>query len=176
MFSTSALAFAGMSPDVYTVPQAAQVLGLSERRIRQMVANGTLPANRDANGAILLAQAAVHAERKSRRGTSGSKAGSTSGKKRAATSRASGRASAAAVDVDELASAVASAVGKTLEGQMELTRRAETHVRQELDEERAKRSAAEQRLAEAEAEAERLRQQLAEAQTQKKRGLFRRSG
>ena len=161
-----------MSPDVYTVPQAAQVLGLSERRIRQMVSDGKLPANRDASGAILLSQSAVHAERKSRRGTSGSKPG----RKRAATSRTSAKTSGSAVDVDELASAVASAVGKTIEGQLELTRRAETLVRQELDEERAKRTSAEQRLAEAEAEAERLRQQLAEADARKKRGLFRRSG
>ena len=41
-----------------------------------------------------------------------------------------------AVNVDELASAVAAAVGKNLEGQLELTRRAETVVRQELDQQR----------------------------------------
>ena len=43
------------------------------------------------------------------------------------------------MDVEDLASRVAAAVGKNLEGQIELTRRAETLVRQELDEERARR-------------------------------------
>jgi hypothetical protein len=62
---------------------------------------------------------------------------------------------------------VASAVGQRLEGQIELTRRAESLVRQELDEERAKRMQVERQLEQAQA-------RLAELQA-RKRGLFRRS-
>jgi excisionase family DNA binding protein len=157
--------------DTYTVPQAAQVLGLSERRVRQLVAAGTLPADRDTSGALRLPQAAVNNERKSRRGTGGTRAG----RKRTETRKASSRASAPAMDVEDLASRVAAAVGKNLEGQLELTRRAETLVRQELDEERARRMEAEQRQSAAETEVERLRKELAEANQQKRRGLFRRA-
>src|SRR5437764_7534004 len=156
--------------DTYTVPQAAQVLGLSERRVRQLVSAGTLPAERDASGALKLPQAAVNNERKNRRGGTGSRAG----RKRTEGRKAASRASAPAVDVDDLASRVAAAVGKNLEGQLELTRRAETLVRQELDEERARRMEAEQRQSAAEAEVERLRKELAEASQKQRRGLFRR--
>jgi excisionase family DNA binding protein len=155
--------------DTYTVPQAAQILGLSERRVRQLVSQGKLPADRDTSGALLLSQAAVNNERKSRRKTNGS----ASGRKPAEARRNSAAPPAPAVDVDELASAVAAAVGKSLEGQLELTRRAETAVRQELDEERARSLQLEQRLAAAEAQAELMRQQLAEAKAPKKRRLFR---
>ena len=138
--------------DTYTVPQAAQVLGLSERRVRQLVT-------------------AVNNERKNRRGATGSRGG----RKRAEGRKTASRASTTAVDVDDLASRVAAAVGKNLEGQLELTRRAETLVRQELDEERARRMEAEQRQSAAEAEIERLRKELEEAAQRKRRGLFRRA-
>jgi len=157
--------------DTYTVPQAAQVLGLSERRVRQLVAAGTLPADRDTSGALRLPQTAVNNERKNRRGTGGNRAG----RKRTEGRKSSARASGPAMDVEDLASRVAAAVGKNLEGQLELTRRAETLVRQELDEERARRMEAEQRQSTAEAEVERLRKELAEAIQQKRRGLFRRA-
>lgn len=163
--------------DTYTVAQASQILGISERRVRQLVSDGKLPAERNSSGALLLPQAAVNAERKSRRGNG---AGSTSGRKAAETRKASGRASVPAVDVDQLASAVASAVGSRLEGQLEITRKAESLVRQELDEERARRTAAEARLAAAETrlaaaedEVTRLRVELAGAAQRKRRGLFR---
>ena len=116
-------------------PDILQAKGLSERRVRQLVAAGTLPADRDTSGALRLPQTAVNNERKNRRGTGGNRAG----RKRTEGRKAASRASAPAVDVDDLASRVAAAVGKNLEGQLELTRRAETLVRQELDEERAKR-------------------------------------
>lgn len=153
--------------DTYTVAQAAQILGISERRVRQLVADGQLPGERASNGSLRLPQAAVNRERKSRRKTSARKPAETRGN--------GSRASAAPIDVDELASAVASAVGTKLEGQLEITRRAETLVRQELDEERARRMESEARLSSAEAEVERLRQRLAEASAPKKRSLFRKS-
>jgi hypothetical protein len=73
------------------------------------------------------------------------------------------------MDVDQLADKISSAVGQRIEGQLEITRRAESLVRQELDEERARRmqleaalNAAQQRVADL------------EAQAQKRGGLFRR--
>ena len=149
--------------DTYTVAQAAQILGISERRVRQLVNDGKLAAERTARGC--LRQAAVNAERKSRRKTSGRKAPEVRGRPL--------RASAPELDVDHLASAVASAIGSRIEGQLELTRRAETLVRQELDEERAKRMEIEARLASSEAEVERLRQQLLETSATKRRRFFR---
>lgn len=151
--------------DTYTVAQAAQILGISERRVRQLVNDGKLAAERSANGSLRLSQTAVNSERKSRRKTSGRKAAEVRG--------SAPKASAPEFDVDHLASAVASAIGSRIEGQLELTRRAETLVRQELDEERAKRMEIEARLASSEAEVERLRQQVLEASAPRKRRLFR---
>ncbi len=156
-----------MSPDTYTAAQAAQLLGVSERRVRQLVSEGKLPGSRDRNGALRLPQAAVNAERKKRRLSDGR----ASGRKRTEPLRAGRRASGQAVDVEELASAVAAAVGKNLEGQLELTRRAESLVRQELDEERARRQEVEARLAEARRELETLRKSAA----QRRRGFFRKA-
>lgn len=151
--------------DTYTVAQAAQILGISERRVRQLVNDGKLAAERSANGSLRVSQAAVNAERKSRRKTSDRKSPETRGSTR--------KASAPEFDVDHLASAVASAIGSRIEGQLEITRRAETLVRQELDEERAKRMEIEARLASSEGEVERLRQELAAASAPKRRKLFR---
>jgi excisionase family DNA binding protein len=151
--------------DTYTVAQAAQILGISERRVRQLVNDGKLAAERTANGSLRLPQAAVNSERKTRRKTSGRKAPEVRG--------SAPKTSAPEFDVDHLASAVASAIGSRIEGQLEITRRAETLVRQELDEERAKRMEVEARLASSEAEVERLRQQVLEASAQKRRRFFR---
>jgi excisionase family DNA binding protein len=151
--------------DTYTVAQAAQILGISERRVRQLVNDGKLAAERAANGSLRLPQAAVNSERKTRRKTSARKSPEVRGN--------APKASAPEFDVDHLASAVASAIGSRIEGQLEITRRAETLVRQELDEERAKRMEVEARLASSEAEVERLRQQLREASAQKRRRFFR---
>lgn len=165
--------------DTYTVAQAAQILGISERRVRQLVSGGGLPAERHASGSLLLPQAAVNAERKARRARNG---GSPSGRNVAEGRKASAPASAPLVDIDELASAVASAVGTRLEGQMEITRKAESLVREELDEERARRTAAEARLAAAETrlaaaeeEVARLQVAQAEAAQRRRRGIFRKS-
>lgn len=151
--------------DTYTVAQAAQILGISERRVRQLVNDGKLTGERSANGSLRLSQTAVNAERKSRRKTSGRKAPEGRG--------SAPKTSAPEFDVDHLASAVASAIGSRIEGQLEITRRAETLVRQELDEERAKRMEIEARLSSSEAEVERLRQQLLDASAPKRRRLFR---
>ncbi len=85
-------------------------------------------------------------------------------------SRSRGAASAnGAMDVDTLADKISSAVGQRIEGQLEITRRAESLVRQELDEERARRMQVEAALAAAQQRVADL-----EAQAQKRGGLFRR--
>lgn len=47
--------------DAYTAPQAARVLGLSDRRIRQMLEAGEMEGERDASGKWWIPQRAVHA-------------------------------------------------------------------------------------------------------------------
>lgn len=145
--------------DTYTAAQAAEIIGVSERRIRQLVAEGKLPGRKTADGTVRLPQQAVNEERKKRR-TSTTASGRV---RKAAAPRAR---PAEPVDVDALATAVASAVGQRIEGQLEITRRAESLVRAELDEERARRMEAEARLAE-------LERRLAEAEAAPaKRRLF----
>jgi excisionase family DNA binding protein len=150
------------STDTYSAAQAANILGISERRVRQLVTQGKLPGKRATDGTVRIAQQAVNEERKRRKKDSPAAA-------RTAT-RARARASTdGAMDVDTLADKISSAVGQRIEGQLEITRRAESLVRQELDEERARRmqleaalNAAQQRVADL------------EAQAQKRGGLFRR--
>ena len=149
--------------DSYTAAQAAQVLGISERRVRQLVSQKKLPGQRTADGTIRIAQRAVNEERKRRKKTDDGRAG------RAASARTRKQPAAEPVDVDTLAEAVASAVGQRIEGQMEITRRAESLVRQELDEERARRMQVERQLEEAQARMAELEQQAS-----RRRGLFRR--
>jgi chromosome segregation ATPase len=167
--------------DTYTAPQAAKILDVSERRVRQLVAEGKLDGGRDGEGIMRLSQRSVNEERKRRRAT-----------KKAAAPRkqATQRPAKSAVDVDQIADKVASAVGQRLEGQLAITRQAESFVRGELDEERARRMEAETRLGVLEAKLaatedslESAEQSLASAQARlaemetslsKKRGLFRR--
>ncbi len=47
--------------DAYTAPQAARILGLSDRRVRQMLEAGELGGERDASGKWWIPQRAVHA-------------------------------------------------------------------------------------------------------------------
>jgi excisionase family DNA binding protein len=147
--------------DSYSAGEAAQILGVSERRVRQLVTQGSLPGSRASDGTVRIPQRAVSEERNRRKNGRGTKVRRPLVAKRAATEP---------VDVDSLAQAVASAVGQRLEGQLEITRRAESLVRQELDEERARRMQLERQLEEARASLAEL--QRAQA---KRRGLFRRS-
>ncbi len=124
-------------PDSYSAAEAARLLGVSERRVRQLIAEGRLPAERTAAGRLRLPQAVVHAARRDR----GSASGSSSGN---------------ALDVEALASAVATAVTAALGQQLALSRQAESQATSAFLEERAARLAAE-------AEAAELRARLAEA-------------
>jgi hypothetical protein len=173
-----------MASDTYTPAQASRILEVSERRVRQLVSEGKLDGRRGDDGVVHISQRSVNEERKRRKG-------SAKGRKAApakAAAKRSGRASGRSdVDVDQLAEKVASAVGQRIEGQIEITRRAESLVRQELDEERARRMEAEAKLAESErriaeleagaeqlsAEKDRIASQLEEERS-RKRGLFRR--
>ena len=160
--------------DTYTAAQAAQILGISERRVRQLVNEGKLSGNRAEDGTVRLPQQAVNDERKRRRGATATKAPATRTRKRAAAA-ASAKADgdAPSMDVDALATAVASAVGQRLEGQLEITRQAESLLRNELTEERAKRGEAEARLADAQRRIAELEAALAAA-NERRGGLFRR--
>jgi hypothetical protein len=136
------------SKDTYTAAQASQILGVSERRVRQLVNEGKLPGERGNDGIVHISQQAVNDERKRRKTTTKAAAPSPT---RAAGRRARTTSAAATADeVETLANAVAAKVGQRLEGQLEITRKAESLMRDELDEERARRAQAEAKLADAE--------------------------
>lgn len=166
--------------DVFTAAQAAQVLGISERRVRQLVTEGKLPGERGDDNVVRIPQQAVNEERKRRRGTGVTKAAGTSRSRRARAPEAE------AVDVETLAEKVASVVGQRIEGRLEITHRAESLLRDELDQERARRMGSEaqlsdvrSQLADAQARLEESRRQVEMLegqlqQAQQRRGLFRR--
>jgi hypothetical protein len=151
--------------DTYTAAQASQILGVSERRVRQLVNEGKLPGERGNDGVVHISQQAVNDERKRRKTTTKAAPSSTRSAGRRAQAAATG-----AEDVEALANAVAAKVGQRLEGQLEITRKAESLMRDELDEERARRAQVEAKLADTE-------KRLAElvATSNKKRRLFGRS-
>lgn len=165
------------SSDVYTAAQAAQILGISERRVRQLVSEGKLPGERGKDNVVRIPQQAVTDERRKRRRSERGATKATPAPATAATRKS--KAATPAVDMDELADKVANAVGQKISGQLEITQKAESFLRAELDEERAKRMQADAQLSEAQREAAALKQRMevlqAELQqAQQKRGLFRR--
>src|SRR3954447_5223070 len=113
----------GMAKDSYSTTEAAKILGLSERRVRQLVAEGKLVGERDEEGNLRLGQAAVHTERRQRRS-----------KGRKSTRKAVARTAPAApeIDTDAIAETVAAVVSKAVEGQLQITQKAESLARQEL--------------------------------------------
>jgi excisionase family DNA binding protein len=167
---------------VFTAAQAAKILGISERRVRQLVTEGKLPGARGDDNVVRIPQQAVNEERKRRRGT-----GATAKADGATRVTRAKKAAAEPVDMEALADRVASAVGQRLEGQLEITHRAESLLRGELDEERARRMQSEAQLDEVRRELTDVQGRLVDArrqvttlegqlqQAQAKRGLFRRS-
>ena len=164
--------------DVYTAAQAAQILGISERRVRQLVTEGKLPGERGDDNIVRIPQQAVNEERKRRRKTDGGGAKPAAAKSGGSSPRKT-KAASAAMDVEELADKVATAVGQKITGQLEITQKAESLLRSELDEERAKRMQADAQLTQAQSETAALQAKIKELegqlqQAQQKRGLFRR--
>jgi len=156
--------------DTYTAAQAAQLLGVSERRVRQLVNEGKLAGDRGVDGAVRVAQQAVNEERKRRR-TKVAAPPAKSSARRGLTGQS--------MDVEQLADQVATAVGIKLQGQLEITRQAESLIRRELDEERARRFEAEAKLettaASLAAAAARIAElEAAVQETAARKGLFRR--
>lgn len=159
--------------DTYTAAQAAQLLGVSERRVRQLVNEGKLVGQRGEDGVVRVAQQAVNEERKRRR----AKPGAAAAPARDTRTRRAGVS--ADVDVEQLADRVANAVGQRLQGQLEITRQAESLIRDEFDAERAARMEAEAKLAAASAGLAAANARIAELESSLKemaarKGLFRR--
>lgn len=144
--------------DAYTAPQAARVLGLSDRRVRQMLEGGDLEGERDGSGKWWIPQRAVHAALEDRgsprsRGREQRAASrpDTAGEAPAATQRAPGGPES----VRELVQRVESLsyrLGRS-EARAELTEKAESTLREdrdrlarELEEERAERRRLVERL------------------------------
>lgn len=140
------------SPDTYSAADAARVLGVSERRIRQLVGEGRLPVEDTGGGPLRLPQEAVHRERERRR-----RANRTAGQ-----GAPEGTPGGAAADTD-----VEAIVQRTLRSIMPLmlepAERAEHAAREQLQEERALRLQAEARYADAEVRARLAEERLAAA-------------
>lgn len=136
--------------DTYGTAQAAQLLGVTDRRVRQMVEKAQLPGVRDEDGTVRIPKAAVHAERRRRRGNT---SGTATGRKRAEVPPA--------LDPETLAALIEAAVAKAFESRLEITQRAESAALEALHEERSQRLAAEARVAELAARAAELEARVA---------------
>ncbi len=129
------------TPDAYTAAEAARVLGVSERRVRQLADEGRL-LTLETEGPLRLPQQAVHEERERRR-RSGTRSSS-----------AAAELGGGEIDVEELVARTVRAIVPLV---IEPARRAEEAALEQLVEERAARMTAEQRATELE-----LRARLAE--------------
>ncbi len=137
---------AAAADDWYTTADAARLLGISDRRVRQLVEEGRLPAETDA-GVLRLPQEPVHQERARRRQRraqrvrSAEEASGSAGRQRAPS----------AADPEAIAAAVAAAVAQVLAGQRELTAQAASLVEAErarFEAERERRMALEEEVLE----------------------------
>jgi len=137
--------------ETYTVPEAAKVLRLSERRVQQMLQLEELPGVKLDSGAWSIPRHAVHARKDETK---------RSPKKRAAAPPEEGRR------VNELEDELRSLerlIGR-LEGRLELTAVAESTLRESLERER-------ERVDRTETEARRLREEL---EAERSKGFWKR--
>ena len=144
--------------DAYTAPQAARILGLSDRRVRQMLEAGELGGGRDASGKWWISQRAVHAaleDRGSPRSRTREQRGASRTEDAGEASVTTRRVESGPESVRELIQRVESLsyrLGRT-EARAELTERAEStlweerdRLARELEEERAERRRLVERL------------------------------
>jgi hypothetical protein len=123
------------TPDGYSAAAAARVLGVSERRVRQLVTAGSLPAL--SLSPLRVPQDAVHRERDRRR--------------RSAPRTSAGRPPAGPPEQVDVKALVEATVRAILPLMLAPAERAEADAKAALTEERALRIAAEARAAVAEA-------------------------
>ena len=130
-----------MDGETYTAPEAAKILGVSDRRIQQLAESGELEGHRDDGGRWHVLQHSVHARLEER----------GSGRRHRSPERPLD-ARANDSELRERYEALLRETGK-LEGRLELTERTESTIREQLDRERARADRLEE-------EAARLRDQL----------------
>lgn len=129
-----------MSGDTYTSGQASRLLKVSNRRVRQMAADGTLKATREADGSWQFDQSSVLAARK-RKSDGGSSKGSPGG---------------SVIDLTDIAvlvrEALAEELPRALEAATSTERLAREQAQEALFEAKARADAAEARITELEAQ------------------------
>lgn len=153
------------TPDGYTAGEAARLLGVSPRRVRQLLTAGTLtaaawPGERPEGAPVILDRESVHKERESRKASrkeTGKPAGTTGG----------------GVDVTELLDVFERMQQRTLETLraertevLAIRDRTEEDLRNALAAERAAREMAEREAARVSGEAEDLRAEAARLRAQ----------
>jgi excisionase family DNA binding protein len=141
-----------MSSDTYSTGEAARLLGVSERRVRQLAAAGDLPSTRDDSGRVRLPQAAVQAARRDRKQTAGR-----------STRSAERKEAGTAEVVRQTVEALLPVLQAEQQARLALVERTEQALRDELHRERAGRLVAEQRAAELTERVAQLEQQLTAA-------------
>jgi excisionase family DNA binding protein len=147
----------GSASSTYSAAEAGRVLGVSERRVRQLVDDGRLPAIRDDDGRLRLPQEAVHTERARRRRAEGTRTPHRRGP-----ARTPPPPSGDPVDVEALVERIfAAALPRAIEAATATHRTVEAQLTDALAAERAARADAEARAAAAEAKAAQLEQAYA---------------
>lgn len=141
--------------DSYTVTEAARVIGVSPKRVRQLIAEDRLPTVPEVTPVRVPAEA-VHREREKRRDSSPSTPGPKPAPEQVTLDLAT------LLDYARETSRLAiEATAADREAAKEAGLRVESELRESLAEARARASAAEQRAAAAEAELAALRERLA---------------
>jgi excisionase family DNA binding protein len=127
--------------ELYTVQEAAKVLGITDRRVRALAQEGRIEGERTEGGWKLL-RYSVHSFRDEKRG-------------RESPSEARGSESLSVSDWLSRVEALQRELGR-LEGRLELTERAESSLREDLERERSERLEAQERAERLEQERRRL--------------------
>lgn len=153
----------------YTAAEAAQVIGVSERRVRQLVDDGTLTAEHDDEGRLRVDREPVHRERERRR--------------RRPAERTTSRPATSGLSAEDVRSLVESIIGAALPRMIESAAAADRAAREVLErtaaaaqaqvaEEHAGRLAAEARAAALQARLDELAGRDDSAAVSGRRGLL----
>lgn len=147
--------------DYYSPTQAAKILRLSRRRVTQLLESGELEGEQTDSGRWRIPQRAVHDRLKDRPPRPREREGP----------REAAEASREAAELRDRVETLQRQLGR-LEGRLELTEKAESTLREQLERERLRANSESSRAEQERQRAERLEQELARARRPWYRKLF----
>lgn len=147
--------------DFYSPAQAAKILRLSRRRVTQLLESGDLEGEQSDTGRWRIPRRAVHERLKDRPPRPREREGP----------QTASEASTEAAELRDRVEALQRQLGR-LEGRLELTEKAESTLREQLELERLRASSESSRAEQERQRAERLEQELARARRPWYRKLF----